>query len=298
MKNYIIKLGNLDRRIIFLLIGLSVLIPLLNPNLIDLPLGQDRNTKIVYDSISELQEDDKVLISFAYGASTKPEVHPMAIALLNQLFSKGVKVYIVSLWPESPIMAQQAISEVKKSNLFNIEDGTNYVMFDYKVGGFVVIKGIADNFRDLYQQDYNGKSIDSLDIMNGVYSVKDFDFVFDFSAGVPGNAEWVQYACDPKNVPLSSGCTSIMVTDAIPYVESGQLRGILAGMPGAAEYEKMVYDYMMVEQQNNNLNINKEVVIKKGKAYARMSAQSVAHLLMVIFIIIGNVAYYYSRKEN
>ena len=222
----------------------------------------------------------------------------MAIALLNQLFSKGVKVYIVSLWPESPIMAQQAISEVKKSNLFNIEDGTNYVMFDYKVGGFVVIKGIADNFRDLYQQDYNGKSIDSLDIMNGVYSVKDFDFVFDFSAGVPGNAEWVQYACDPKNVPLSSGCTSIMVTDAIPYVESGQLRGILAGMPGAAEYEKMVYDYMIVEQQNNNLNINKEVVIKKGKAYARMSAQSVAHLLMVIFIIIGNVAYYYSRKEN
>ena len=298
MKNYIIKLGNLDRRIIFLLIGFSVLIPLLNPNLIDLPLGQDRNTKIVYDSISELQEDDKVLISFAYGASTKPEVHPMAIALLNQLFSKGVKVYIVSLWPESPIMAQQAISEVKKSNLFNIEDGTNYVMFDYKVGGFVVIKGIADNFRDLYQQDYNGKSIDSLDIMNGVYSVKDFDFVFDFSAGVPGNAEWVQYACDPKNVPLSSGCTSIMVTDAIPYVESGQLRGILAGMPGAAEYEKMVYDYMIVEQQNNNLNINKEVVIKKGKAYARMSAQSVAHLLMVIFIIIGNVAYYYSRKEN
>ena len=298
MKNYIIKLGNLDRRIIFLLIGLSVLIPLLNPNLIDLPLGQDRNTKIVYDSISELQENDKVLISFAYGASTKPEVHPMAIALLNQLFSKGVKVYIVSLWPESPIMAQQAISEVKKSNLFNIEDGTNYVMFDYKVGGFVVIKGIADNFRDLYQQDYNGKSIDSLDIMNGVYSVKDFDFVFDFSAGVPGNAEWVQYACDPKNVPLSSGCTSIMVTDAIPYVESGQLRGILAGMPGAAEYEKMVYDYMVVEQQNNNLNINKEVAIKKGKAYARMSAQSVAHLLMVIFIIIGNVAYYYSRKEN
>tara|TARA_B100000945_G_scaffold147404_1_gene118068 strand:+ start:331 stop:1227 length:897 start_codon:yes stop_codon:yes gene_type:complete len=298
MKNYIIKLGNLDRRIIFLLIGLAVLIPLINPNLIDLPLGQDRNTKVVYDSISELQENDKILISFAYGASTKPEVHPMAIALLNQLFSKGVKVYIVSLWPESPIMAQQAISEVKKSNVFNIEDGIDYVMFDYKVGGFVVIKGIADNFRDLYQQDYNGKSIDSLDIMNGVYSVKDFDFVFDFSAGVPGNAEWVQYACDPKNVPLSSGCTSIMVTDAIPYVESGQLKGILAGMPGAAEYEKMVYDYMIVEQQNNNLNINKEVVIKKGKAYARMSAQSVAHLLMVIFIIIGNLAYYYSRKEN
>mgnify|MGYP003313924833 CR=1 FL=1 len=35
MKNFIVKLGNLDRRIIFLLIGLSVLVPLLNPNLIN-----------------------------------------------------------------------------------------------------------------------------------------------------------------------------------------------------------------------------------------------------------------------
>jgi len=298
MKNFIIKFGNLDRRIIFILIGLSVLIPLLNPNLIDLPLGQDKNTIVVYDSISSLNEGDKVLVSFAYGASTKPEVHPMAVALLNHLFSKGIKVYIVSLWPESPIMAQQAISSVKKSELFNIQDGVDFVMFDYKVGGFVVIKGIADNFRDLYKQDSNGNSIEDLPIMNGVYSVKDFDFVFDFSAGVPGNAEWVQYACDPKNIPLSSGCTSIMVTDAIPYVESGQLRGILAGMPGAAEYEKMVYDYMIIEQENNNLNINTKMLITKGKAYARMSAQSVAHLLMVIFIIIGNLSYYYSRKES
>ena len=298
MKNYILKLGNLDRRIIFLLIGLAVLIPLINPNLIDLPLGEDRNTRVVYDSISNLNTNDKVLISFAYGASTKPEVHPMAVGLLNHLFSKGVKVYIVSLWPESPIMAEQAISSVRNSNLFSIEDGIDYVMFDYKVGGFVVIKGIADNFRDIYQQDKNGKSINDLPIMEGIYNVTDFDFVFDFSAGVPGNAEWVQYACDPKSVPLSSGCTSIMVTDAIPYVESGQLKGILAGMPGAAEYEKMVYDFMVNEQINNNSFINPQGNIVKGKAYARMSAQSVAHLLMVLFIVIGNIAYYYSRKES
>jgi len=298
MNKYITILGNLDRRIIFLLIGLAVLIPLIKPNWVKLPIKIDNNTQIVYESISDLKENDKVLLSFAYGASTKPEVHPMAIALLNHLFSKGIKVYIVSLWPEGPIMAQQAMSTVKNSGLFNINDGTDYVMFDYKVGGFVVIKGIADNFRELYKQDDNGNSIEDLEIMNGVYSVEDFDFVFDFSAGVPGNAEWVQYACDPKNVSLSSGCTSIMVTDAIPYVESGQLKGILAGMPGAAEYEQLVYEYMIKEQLNNNKYINKNVEIQKGKAFARMSAQSVAHLLMVILIIVGNIAYYYSRKEN
>ena len=298
MNKYITILGNLDRRIIFILIGLAVLIPLIKPNWVALPIKIDQNTNTVYQSISNLKENDKVLLSFAYGASTKPEVHPMAIGLLNHLFSKGLKVYIVSLWPEGPIMAQQAMSTVKNSGLFNIKDGSDYVMFDYKVGGFVVIKGIADNFRELYKQDYNGNAIEDLQIMEGIYSVEDFDFVFDFSAGVPGNAEWVQYASEPKNIPLSSGCTSIMVTDAIPYVESGQLQGILAGMPGAAEYEQLVYEYMIEEQQNNNKYINKNIEIQKGKAFARMSAQSVAHFLMVIFIIIGNIAYYYSRKEN
>ncbi|MAM04569.1 MAG: hypothetical protein CMD06_01240 [Flavobacteriales bacterium] len=298
MKKILLQLGKIDRRIIFFLIGLSVLIPLIKPDWVKLPIKIDNNTKIVYDSISSLNEGDKVLLSFEYGASTKPEVHPMAVALLKHLFSKGIKVYIVSLWPEGPIMAKLAIEEIIGSELFNIEDGIDYVMFDYKVGGSIVIKNIADDFRGIYKQDYNRKSIDDLKIMDGIYSVEDFDFVFDFSAGVPGNAEWVQYACDPKKVPLSSGCTSIMVTDAIPYVESGQLKGILAGMPGAAEYEKMVYDYLIIEADNNNKYINQNSTITKGKAFARMSAQSIAHLLMVVFIVLGNLSYYFERKRG
>ena len=297
MNKYISILGTLDRRIIFLIIGLSVLIPLIKPNWLSLPIKIDQNTEIVFDTVSNLKEGDKVLLSFAYGASTKPEIHPMAVALLKHLFSKGVYVYIVSLWPEGPIMANQALSDALNSRLF-ADSVPEYVQFDYKVGGFVVIKGIADNFREIYKQDINGNSIDEINIMNGINSVEDFDLVFDFSAGVPGNAEWVQYACDPKGVPLSSGCTSIMVTDAIPYIESGQLKGILAGMPGAAEYEKLVYDYMILEQNSNNKYIVSDVMVERGKAHSRMSAQSVAHLLMVLFIIIGNLAYYFNRREN
>ena len=297
MRNFLIKLGTIDRKFIFVLIALAVLIPLLYPNLIELPIKVDKNTKIVFNSISELKSGDKVLLSFAYGASTKPEVHPMAIALLKHLFAKDIKVYIVSLWPESPIMANQAIKEIIDTKLFNLEEGVDYALFGYKTGGFIVIKGIAENFREVYKQDHNGNLIEDLTIMDDIYSVSDFDFVFDFSAGVPGNAEWVQYACDPKKIPLSSGCTSIMVTDAIPYIESGQLKGILAGMPGAAEYEKMVYD-LLQEQLNKNSNLNKDAVLTKGKALARMSAQSVSHLLMVIFIVLGNVSYYFSRKNN
>ena len=86
MKRIFYILGNVDRKIIFLIIGLSVLIPLLKPNWIKLPIKITNNTQIVFDEINHLEENNRILLSFEYGASTKPEIHPMAIALLNQLF--------------------------------------------------------------------------------------------------------------------------------------------------------------------------------------------------------------------
>lgn len=296
IENIFIKLGQLDRRFIFFLIGLSVLIPLLNPGLINIPIKTTSNSEIVFKELDNLNEGDKVLVSFEYGASTKPEIHPMSVAVLQHLFSKGVKVYTVPLWPEGLMMAKYAIEEVVESNLFNIKEHTNYISLPYKAGGEIIIRGIATDIRSIFRQDVNNILIDDIPMMNGINKITDFDFVFDLSAGVPGNAEWVQFACDENNVPLSSGCTSIMVTDAIPYVESGQIRGILAGMPGAAEYEQMVFKYL--NEMGDSKFLNKEALIIPGKATSRMSAQSVAHLLMVVFIIFGNISYYMIRRRN
>ena len=220
----------------------------------------------------------------------------MSVAVLQHLFSKGVKVYTVPLWPEGLMMAKFAIEEVVSSNLFKIKEHIDYVSLPYKAGGEIIIRGIATDMRSIFTQDVNNVLLSEIPMMDGINNITDFDFVFDLSAGVPGNAEWVQFACDEHKIPLSSGCTSIMVTDAIPYVESGQIRGILAGMPGAAEYEQMVFEYL-----NNSLDnkyLNKDAVIIPGKATSRMSAQSIAHLLMVVFIVFGNISYYLIRKRK
>ena len=294
-KKYLIDLGKLDRRYIFLLIGLSVLIPLIKPNWINIPIKTTNNSQIVFNELNKLNEGDKVLVSFEYGASTKPEIHPMSVAVLQHLFSKGVKVYTVPLWPEGLMMAKYALQEVVDSELFNITEHIDYVSLPYKAGGEIIIRGIATDLRSIFTQDVNNILLEQIPMMEGVNKISDFDFVFDLSAGVPGNAEWVQFACDEYNVPLSSGCTSIMVTDAIPYVESGQIRGILAGMPGAAEYEQMVFNYLNNLETNEHMNPDVEVL--PGKATSRMSAQSIAHVLMVIFIILGNISYYLLRKR-
>ena len=294
--NILLSLGKVDRKIIFVIIGIVVLIPLLKPEWVDIPIQISPDSRKVFTELSSLEPNSKVLLSFEYGPSTKPEIHPMSVALLNHLFAKQIKVYIMALWPDGVFMATDALDQVLSSKLFNVEEYTDYVNLGFKQGGEVVIRGVASDIRQLYTKDYKQVPMDDIPMMEGVNSVSDFDYVIDLSAGTPGTTEWVQYACDPKNVPFTSGCTSIQVTDVMPYVKSGQVRGILAGMPGAAEYESMVKEELQRLQKENSPGINSGVTVPTGKATGRMSAQSIAHLVIVLFIILGNISYFISRR--
>ena len=62
IKRIFIILGSLDRRIIFLIVGLSVLIPLLKPDWFRLPIRISPETKTVFNEINRLNEGDKVLM--------------------------------------------------------------------------------------------------------------------------------------------------------------------------------------------------------------------------------------------
>jgi len=195
-------------------------------------------------------------------------------------------VYGFALWPDGNFMSTEAFSEV--SHDYGKKYGIDYVNLGYKPGAEAVVKGIAADIRALYTVDLKGTPIDDIPMMKDIVNIDNFDFVFSLSAGFPGSTEWVQYACDPKNIPLSTGCTSIQVTDILPYVENGQIRGILAGMPGAAEYETLV------EAELRKMNIDG----KPGKASGMMAAQSIAHVIIVLFIIFGNITYFITRKTQ
>jgi len=286
IKKIFILLGSLDRRIIFLIVGLSVLIPLLKPEWVNLPIRPRPESQVVFNEINKLNEGDKVLLSFEYGPSTKPEIHPMSIAVLKHLYAKNIQVYGFALWPDGNFMSTEAFSEV--SHDYGKKYGIDYVNLGYKPGAEAVVKGIASDIRAQYTVDLKGTPIDDIPMMKDVVNIENFDFVFSLSAGFPGSTEWVQYACDPKNIPLSTGVTSIQVTDILPYVENGQIRGILAGMPGAAEYESLV------ETELKEMGLS----VKPGKASSMMAAQSIAHVIIVLFIIFGNITYYITRKNK
>lgn len=277
MKNIIdliLSIGKVDRRWIFIIIGLSVLLPLFFP--LGLPIRPTNATQQVYDAVDALEPNSRVLVSCEYGPSTKPEIHPMTIAILRHLFTNGHKVYITCLWPDGQFMAEAALDEIADKE-FGRTYGEDYVLLGFRPGNEAVVKGLVSNIRKLYTTDARGTLVDQIPMMVNVNQVKDFDFIFSASAGYPGTIEWVQYAGDPTGVPMSTGTTSIQVNDVMPYVQSGQVKGILAGMPGAAEYEKLI--------------------ASPGIGTSGMDAQSIAHLVIVLFIVFGNITYFIETRR-
>ena len=271
----ILKLGTVDRRWIFLIIGTVVIIPLFFP--LGLPIRATKTTQKVYDTIEALPHGSKVLISCEYGPSTKPEIHPMTLAVMRHLFKNNHKVYVTCLWPDGQFLAEEALDQVGGEE-YGLKYGEDYVLLGFRPGNEAVVKGIVSNLRKLYTIDSRGTKVTEIPMMDGIHRFEDFDFLFSASAGYPGTIEWVQYAVDPTDVPMATGTTSIQVNDVMPYVASGQLNGILAGMPGAAEYEALIG--------------------VPGIGTSGMDAQSVAHLVIVLFIVLGNIGYLIERRRS
>jgi hypothetical protein len=273
------KVNTLDRRWIFLIIALAVAIPLVFPFAMDIKVSD--HVRTVYETLEELPEGSTVLCSFEYGPSTMPEVHPMSRAVIDYFMQKNCKVIVMALWPDGLFMSRDILDEVCAQK-YGREYGVDYINLGYKAGNEVVIKSVVESFWTTYPVDTRGHALSSYPIMHGIENLANIDFIFSFSAGYPGTIEWVQYAADTLNKPMSTGCTAVQVTEVVPFVQSGQCSGILGGLSGAAEFESLLMEngYMA----------------ELGAGNRGMAAQSVAHLVMVLFIIIGNVAYYLVRR--
>lgn len=267
---------HIDRRIIFVLIAIGVALPLIYP--LGFNLEVTENVESVYNLMEELEPGNRVLISFDYGPSTKPEIQPMAIALMQQAFTNRIRIIAIALWPMGVQMCNEAFEKVS-AEYPNIEYGIDFINLGYKVGGMVTINHMAKDFRSTFPTDAGGNPIDEFPIMNGIKNFDKLGCVISFSAGDPGLKQWIMIAHDTFGRPVVGGTTAVQAPIMLSYVnDQQQLVGLLGGLKGAAEYELLVN--------------------KPGFATKGMDAQSVAHLIIIIFILIGNIGYFATRKKD
>ena len=139
-------------------------------------------------------------------------------------------------------------------------------------GGIVTLLGMGASIPNTFPTDYGGTPVNQIPLMQEVRNFEDIALVMEISAGTPGTREWVQQVQSRYRVTLASGVTAVSAPNFYPYIQSGQLVGLLGGLKGAAEYETLVG--------------------VPGTATSGMDAQSIVHALIVVFILLGNVVYF------
>lgn len=254
----------IDRRWIFLLIGIGTILPLLFP--INLPVAPSPRVRAAYDAIEAVPEGSLVLMSIDFEPDIMAELQPMSIAILRHCFRRNLKPIILTLYPAGPGLIEAALAvagpaEGKKRN----ED---YVFLGYKSGNQAVVLGLGENIRGLFPRDYYGTSTDSIPLMQTVNSYEDFPLLINLSGSAIADY-YIRIGASRYHRPMVLGSTAVMATDYYPYLSSGQIIGLIGGMKGAAEYERL-------------MDIG-------GDARRGMDAQSLVHLIIVLLVILGNV---------
>ncbi|KPL12865.1 hypothetical protein AMJ74_06000 [candidate division WOR_3 bacterium SM1_77] len=281
------RITSIDRRIIYMLLTVLVILPFfVNVNIPQKIMPQ---TQRLFDFIESVPPNDKaVMISFDYSPQTMPECHPMAQALLKHCFARGIPVIGLSFDPEAPGLALDALTRVvhEFDSLAAGKDdsliyGVNYVYLGWKSGRIAAQLDMGESISGVYPRDYFGNLIETLPLMQKVNNYKNIAIVVILaSADYP--IDWIRYPQTRYGVKVGAGLTAVMAPQYYPFVQTGQVSGLMSGMKGAAEYETLVLEHGYARTL--------------GTAETGMNSQSMIHILIMAFIILGNVGYFFSRR--
>lgn len=258
---------HLDRRWIFLAVALLVVVPLMSGFHLA-PVRPSARARGFYEAVERLPEGSTVLLAGDYDPGTIAENYPMHLTVARHLMSRNVKIIAVELYPGGPPLADRVLQIAGAE--YKRRESYDYVNLGFKSGNEVVMSQMGSSIPRTFPADRRGVPVSQLPVMKGVENFQQIALLVSISAGYPGTKEWVQQVVSRYHVPMVAGVTAVSAPEYYPYLQAGQLQGLLGGMAGAAEYEVLVKH--------------------PGLATRGMDAQSLAHVFIAVLILLGNLA--------
>ena len=272
--NFWERVQQIPRHYIYLLLAGVVIWQLLFP--IRLPIVPSADTLGLYDAIRAVPDDKLIIISTDWDASTQAETGPQTQAIINACFQLKKRFVIMNMQPPMGVkLANDIALELGKQ--YGARYGIDWANWGYKYGYGNVLMAMAKDIPKAIGDDFYGKRVTTLPLMKGVKDIKGIGLVIEVT-GLSGMTEtWIGLIQGPYRTPFASAYTAVMAPGYYPFLDSGQMKGMLVGAKGAAEMETLVH--------------------RPGKATAIMNVQSWAHVLIIALIIIGNLGYVLARAR-
>lgn len=277
-------MGNIDRRILYLISFIVMALPLWMPK--GLPIAKNPRSLDVYNKIQNLPQTDRhglILFCANFSPDTKGESVPQATVLLKHMMRAGKKFAIWTFNPSSAAgqemvnnTAKQIAADLRKEGIVR-EYGKDWVNLGFRAAGAPIMIGISKNIPGFFKRDAYGTPLSKLPVMDGINTAHDLGLVIDVSPSGTYNV-LIAAMTGKYDVPLALAPTSVMVPDTYPYLKSGQVLGELRGVLGAAEYESLIGQPALGTRE--------------------MTSIAALDAYIIVLIIIGNIAYFQSRKSR
>jgi hypothetical protein len=187
-----------------------------------------------------------------------------------------------------------AIREVAKisAEFEDLEYGVDYVNLGYKDGAQAAMKLMAISIEEVFPADVDGTPTDSLPIVGEVRNYDDVELVISLATGIIGEW-WADLVNAQFDVPVAVGCTAVSAPKYYAFLRSNQMIAVLGGLRGASEYEELLkrkYPEIRAVYERPE-----EMVIS---ATTGMDVQSIIHVIIIAFIVFGNVMFFATKKRG
>lgn len=285
-----LNIPTLDRRIIYLLVLLSLAVPLVKNY--SLPAAKMDAAQKLFDVIDTLSPgpSDVALVAMDFGPSILAENGPQTEVIIEHLMRRRIPVALFSVYPQAAPFLVTIPEKVAKNLEIEIPDqsweyGTDWVNLGYRPGGALTVQAVpkSENLVELFGKDARGNSLKDLPAFQGVKTLKNIVFLAEITGLVGVFDTYIQFFQNKEYRPLfGHGCTSITIPEAFIYLDSGQIKGLLEGFAGAAWYSTL-----LKRKYPNRATDESLMIVNTGIG--------VAQLVIVFLIILGNIASFFSR---
>lgn len=262
------RLGNIDSRVIYALLIVALLVPLMRP--IGLPISVSKHTNRSFGVLDTLQAGDIIIMDVGYSVSGAADVEPQTVAILKHLFGKGVRMIFTGNQTEGPMITERLVAPYEAAGKTY---GVDFVNLGYLAGGENAIAAYCGDLKKSYPVDFRKNSTSDLPLLEGINGAADVKMFVFFTTQ---NSDMYVRQVTQYKIPVVGGLINTISPQAEPYVNAGQLAGILVGLRGGAEYEMLMK--------------------APGQGVASMDAQSMGHLLIIVFIVFANISYLAGRS--
>lgn len=230
------------------------------------------DTQAMFDYIDSLPRGSLLMVSFDHEASSLPEIRPLALATLRHAFSRDHRLIGVALLSEGTGIGYRLMRQTARE--YGKTYGVDYAYLGFKPQFIAAILAMGESIEKAFPEDYVGTPYRDLPLLENIENYDSIAAVISIADGSL-TTHWIEYGRSRYGINVAAAVTAAMVTTYDPYLASGQLRALVGGLRGAAEYEKLIG--------------------RDGGGQRGMLAQTASHLYVILLIAIGNIIYFRRR---